>query len=800
MDFIQDLKYAARSFLKAPAFTAVVVLILAIGIGVNTTIFTAVNAVLVRPLPYGNAERLVDIGTDWRNSEPRQVMSWEDLLDVRKLEAFEEVAAWQNQSLNLADGGEEPQRLEGAMISARLFPALGVAPQLGRTFTAEEEQSGGPNAVILSDALWRRRFNADRGIVGRSVTVNGLPHAVVGIMPPRFAFPDGQQAWTPLKPLPYFNRGNHHLRAVGLLRAGVNLPQAQQQLAGLMTRLEREYPESNTNKSASVARFHADERAEIGTSLYAMMGAVAFVLLIACANVANLLLVRGAARQREIAVRTALGAGRWRIVRQLLTESVMLALGGAMLGTVLAAWGVGLIDSVMPADRPWYVQLSFDWRVAAFTALVAVVSGLLFGMAPALQASRRDLTESLKEGGQGAGSSGRRQRLRSTLVVAEIALSVVLVAGAALMVRSFAALRQADPGFNQANMLTANVFLAGPEYEQEARRLAFLENVRGRLEGKPGVASAAALTHLPLGGSMSITAMEAEGRPAQLGEEITVEARAGVGDYLVALGVPLLRGRMISQAEQADTSRHAIVINEAAARALFPGEDALGKRMRPARDSTSPWYEIVGVARDIHAREITREPAPQMWMAFHDWASRSAVIVVRTTGAPGAVVPAVRAAIAAEDATLPVFDVFSMEYVVQRSFWERKLFGQLFGAFGAIALLLAAVGLYSVIAWTVAQRTREIGVRMALGAQLTDVTRMVVGSGLKLTLAGVVLGALLSLMVTGALRSLLYGVQPRDPIVLAGTALLLGLVALIATILPARRAARVDPMVALRND
>ena len=798
---MQDLRYAVRSLLKNPGFTLVVTLILAVGIGINTTIFTAVNAVLVRPLPYQDPAQLFDLGTHWERSDDFAVNSYDDIRDIReKVAAFAAVGAHQNSSYNLSDGDADPERVEGAMISAGLFPLLGVTPRLGRTFTAEEEVAGGPAAALLGDGLWRRRFNADPSIVGRAVTINGEPHTIVGVMPPRFAFPDGQQLWTPLKPLSWFSRGNHHLNAVVRLKPGVTPAQAQLELATLMTELERQFPESNTNKSAVIVPLHSEERGEIGVSLYAMMGAVAFVLLIACANVANLLLVRGASRQREIAVRTALGAGRGRIVRQLLTESLLLALAGAALGTMLAAWGTGLIDAIIPADRPWFIALTFDWRVAAFTAALAMLSGVLFGLAPALMVSRGSLTESLKEGGQGGGTSVRRQRLRSSLVVAEIALSVVLVAGAALMVRSFVALRSADTGFNRSNLLTAAVVTSGPGYDEEARRGVFVEGVLRRLEGAPGVASAGAIVNLPLGGSLSITAVEPEGRPAVLGEEITIEARAGAGDFLTAFGVAMVKGRGFDAAEQADTSRHAVVINETAARVLFPDEEPLGKRFRYARDSTAAWWEVVGVVRDVVTREVTREPAAQMWVTYHDWASRGITFVVRTTGEPQSLVAAVRQAIAAQDGSLPVYNVHTMDYVVERSFWERKLFGQLFGTFGLLALALAAVGLYSVIAWSVAQRTREIGVRMALGARLSDVTGMVVAGGMKLTGIGIAIGAIAALLVTGFLRTMLYGVQPRDPLVLAGTALLLGVVALVATVIPARRAARVDPMIALRND
>ncbi len=801
-DLLLDVRYAFRQIARSPGVSAVIVITLALGIGSVTTMFVSANAVLFRPFPYERPDRIVAVrSTQLAQGWMDGPFSYPDFVDVReRATSFTAMAAHTTRSFNLAVPGQVPERLEGELVTASMFGLLGIRPALGRDFRADDDRPGAERVVLLSDLLWKRRFAADPAIVGQAILLNGLRHEVVGVMPEGFLYPADQQLWVPLSTSPTFQRGNHWLRVLGRLKDGVPAAQAQVELDGLMRALEQQYPESNTGFGANIASLREQEVGDTIPVVWILLGTVGFVLLIACANVANILLTRAAGRQREIAIRTAMGAGRGRIVRQLLTESVILAGLGAGLGLLVALWGNDFIDRTVPADRPFWMQFTFDWRVFAFTAAVAALSGILFGSVPALHASSPDLGESLKEGGQGAGTGRGKHRLRAVLVVTEVALSLVLLVGAGLMIRSFLVLKTADPGLDRRNTLTAQFAMLGPAYDSAWARAAFLDRLQPQLEAIPGVRSAALINLLPLGGGNNITIMLPEGQEFRLGEEPTVSFKVVYGDANRALGIPLRRGRSLTLRDLQDSVR-AVVINETAARRLFAGQDAVGKRVRFGRETDSvPWYEVVGVAADVRDRDPSRPVGNQAYIPYRDWEYRTMSLVLRTDGDPMQVAAAARTAVQTLDPLLPVYDVSSLDQVVQQSWWERRLYGQLFGAFAAIALVLATVGLYAVVAYGVAQRTREIGVRMALGASLRDVLAMVARHGALLTGVGLGVGLVGALALTRVLRGLLFGVSTTDPLVFAGVALVLAGSALAACIVPARRAARVHPVEALRYE
>jgi len=801
-DLFQDLRYALRQIGRSPGISAVIILTLALGIGATTAMFVSANAVLFRPFPYERPDRILAIrSTQLKQGWMDGPFSYPDFEDVRaQARSFSVMAAHTTRTFNLAVPGQEPERLEGELVSASMFGLLGVRPVLGRDFREDDDRPGAAPVVLLSDLIWKHRFAADPSIVGRTILLNGDRFAVIGVMPEGFLYPADQQIWVPLRTSATYQRGNHWVRVLGRLKDGVTVAQAQVELDGLMRAFAQQYPESNTGFGASLASLRVQEVGDSIPVVWILLGAVTFVLLIACANVANLLLTRAAGRQREIAIRTAVGAGRGRIIRQLLTESVILAGIGAVLGLLLAVWGNDFIVHAVPADKPFWMRFTFDWRVFTFVALVAVGSGLLFGIAPALHASSPDLNESLKEGGQGAGTSRGRHRLRGALVVAEVALSLVLLVGAGLMIRSFLTLKNADPGVDRRNTLTAQFSMLGPAYDSVWARSAFLDRLEPQLAAIPGVRTAALINILPLTGSNNITVIEAEGHEYRRGEEPTVSFKVVYGDANRALGIPLRRGRSLTLQDIADSTR-AVVINETAGRRLFPGQDALGRRIRfgSATDSV-PWYDVVGIAADVRDRDPSAAIPNQAYIPYRDWEYRTMSIVLRTEGDPMQVAAAARTAVQTLDPLLPVFNVSSLDQVVRQTWWDRRLYSQLFGGFAVIALLLASVGLYAVIAYGVAQRTREIGVRMALGAGLRDVIAMVAGHGAALTGLGLGIGLVGALALTRVLRGLMFGVSVTDPLVFAGVALVLSVSALAACVIPARRAARVHPVEALRYE
>jgi putative ABC transport system permease protein len=802
--FRQDLRFAVRMLAKNPGLTAVAVLCIALGIGANTSAFSVVNAILLRPFPYADPERIVGFHmTNLRREIDEGSPSYLELLDFREQStSFSQMAAYGDRSL-VVSGTEEPERVLGAMISANLFPLLGEQPMLGRNFREDEDRPGAPAVILLGHDLWMRRFDGDPGIVGRAVMVNSTAHTVVGVMKPRFRFPDDNDAWVPLAPLVHTElRADRGYAVLARLKPGITLEQAEAEVKAIAGRLEKLHPDTNTGWSAMV-RSLRDELADGNVRLVVltMQGAVVFVLLIACANVANLLLARATARQREIAVRVAFGAGRWRIVRQLLTESVLIALLGGVLGIVFGYWGVRWIEASMPAEDgpPYWIRFTIDGPVLLFTLGMAVLTGLLFGLAPALQAARTNLNETLKEGGRGSGGSVRRNRLRSGLVVGEVAMALVLLVGASLFVRSFLKLQNASAGFKTENLLTMRIYLPGDRYEQPEPKTRRVEDVVRRLEALPGIEAVGVSNTIPLGGGGSGGGLMLDGKPFPRGEEPNIFWTGVTPHYFQALDVPVLRGRGFTDREGMERSALALV-NETFAKRFFPNAEVLGRRFRVQEEADMGWITVIGVVRDLRDDDIDDEIMPSAYLPYPYLATRSTGLTIRTAFDPARATAPVRGEIRASDPELPVYEVYTMEQVRQQGFWEYRFFGGMFSVFGAIALFLASIGVYGVLSYSVSQRVREIGVRVALGAQRRHVLRLIIGQGLSLALTGVGFGLLGAFAVTRVISSLLYDVSPTDPVSFGAIALLLTAVAWLASFLPANRALAVDPLEALRNE
>ena len=800
-DLRHDLRYGVRILIKNPGFTLVALLTLALGIGANSAIFSVVNSVLLRPLPYHQPDRLVMV---WHNNtkegKPDDFIAYPSFLDLRaQSQRLEDAAALTPLWRFVLPGSDGHEQVDGHWVSSSFFQVLGVQPLKGRGFTANEDRPGGVPAVIVSYRLWRNHFDGDPNILGRAVPLNNSAAPIVGVMPPGFRFLDDVDLWAPLSQNPFLERGRgvRLLRMVGRLAPGATVAQAQAEMEGIAGRLERAYPDTNTGLGARVIALDDQLVGGIRLALLVLMAGVGCVLLIACVNVASLLVARAAAREKEIALRSALGAGRLRLVRQFLTESVVLALLGGAGGLLCAFWGLRLLRGLSPPGLPRVDEISLDGAVLGFTLLVSLLAGLVFGLLPALQLSRGSLQESLKEGGRTTATGGT-SRIRNVLAVAEMALALALLVAAGLLIRSFARLIHVDPGFRSDHVLTMQLSVPS-SYSQPGQRLALYKEMFARLEALPGVASAGGVTRLPLGAGVTTT-LEIEGRPVSPGEQPEIEFRRASTHYFAAMGIPLRTGRVFTERDTAAAPPVA-VITEGAARRFWPGENPIGRRVRflPG-GSDAPWYTIVGVVGDVKHFGLDAEARPELYMHFDQGPPGGPLLAIRTSGDPTNLAAAARRELRRLEKELVISRVKTMTELVSESVAQRRFHALLLGGFAAVALALAAVGIYGVMAHAVTQRTHEIGVRMAMGAQPGDVFRLVIGQGMLLALLGVGIGLVSALGVTRFLERLLFGVEPMDLLTFGAAALFLSAVAFVACYVPARRATRVDPMAALRYE
>ncbi|MFZ0639952.1 MAG: ABC transporter permease [Candidatus Acidiferrales bacterium] len=807
---LHDLRYAFRMLTKSPGFTIVAVLTLALGIGANTAIFSVVNAVLLRPLPFPQSSQLVSVESfDTINKTPHGSSSYPDFFDLRSQnQVFSHMASFHDSTYTLT-GVDQPAHLSGAIVTSGFFSILKVSPQLGRDFLSAEEKKGN-HAAILSDRLWRAMFHADPAIVGRSISLNNESYTVVGVAPRAFNFPittPPVQIWTTCADDTDMltDRGAELLRVIARLKPGVTIPQAQADIAHIYANLAKQYPDSNFHSAGAFVEPELQHLVgDVEPALFVLFGAVGCVLLIACANVANLLLARSMTRQKEMAIRSALGAGRFRVIRQLLTESILLALFGAALGLLFALWGTSALVRLVPHDVPRMSQIQVDSRVFAFTLIAAVITGILFGLAPALQASKTNLVDSVKENARGLSGALQHSRLRGALVVAEVALALALLMGAGLMIQSFARIENVNPGFNPRNLLTFTFDLPDSRYNTNQQKI-FYRQALDRLNQIPGVASAAAALPLPLSGENMTISFAIEGRPVAKGNEPDEEARIVSPGYFHTMSIPLLEGREFALTDT-PTSLDVVIINQAFAKKYFPNEDPVGKRMKPGfsdsdvPNAPDPVREIVGVVGDVKTRTLSRVDKPEYFLPYQQALLSNLNLVLRTQAAPESVLGAARGAIHSMDSNLPIYNVEAMDQYVGASIAQPRFSTLLLSIFAGLALALTALGLYGVISYSVAQRTHEIGIRMALGAQTGDVLKMVIRQVMLLTVLGWAAGITAGFFLMRFLSSQLYGIRITDPLTLLAVTIVLVGVALLACCIPARRAAHVDPLQALRHE
>ncbi len=805
--FLQDVRYGARMLLNGGSVTVVAIVTLALGIGANTAIFSIVNGILLKPLPFQRPAELVLIGE--RHGERPISVSWMNYADWKTgNRVFSEMGASTGVFLNLVRSGAEPERVNGARVTASYFRTLGVAPLIGRTFTPSEDERGGEPAVVLSEGAWHRLFGGDPAVIGTALTFSGTPYTVVGIMPASFAVQNPPvEAWVSLGRVSDLmgDRGNHPgISVVARLKPGVTIERARADLDAIAAQLAEEYPATNADIGVLIDPLH-DRLVgqDLERALLVLLGSVVFVLLIACANVANLLLSRGAARQREIAVRTALGAGRVRLLRQLLTECVLLAGAGAVAGIALGAWGLRALRASLPDNLARLDAVRFDAQVLAFTGALTLLTGIIFGLAPALQASKPDLIDALKDGGRG-GSAGRAHRARAALVVAQVALSLVLLVGAGLMLRSFAELQASSPGVEPRGVVAAGVTLPGVRYADEAARRLFLQRVLDRLAASAGIDAAGAVTPLPLSGNGWQTSFMVEGYPEpEPGRFPTNDIARITPDYFRTMGVRLLRGRAFTSRDD-ENAPPVVIVDETFASTWFANQDPIGKRIKinaghtPPGMPPPPWATVVGVVNHVKNYGVDAESRVEVYVPFAQSTVQVLTLVAKGQGGAAGIGAAMRQAVREADPSLPVFNIRTMEEYLARTLTSKRLMMIVLALFAGVALTLAAVGLYGVMSYAVTQRTSEIGIRMALGAHPRDVLRLVVGQGMLLTAGGVVLGLAAAYALTRLMTALLFGVSPTDPATFAGVAALLVAVALLASWIPARRASRVDPLIALR--
>lgn len=815
-NLLQDIRYGFRRLLKQPLITLFAIISLGLGIGANTSIFSVVNAVLLQPLPYHDSDRLVLI---WEtnsqqiaaliNVQNRNLVSAGNYVDWTKQSTlFEGMAAVRFLNFNLT-GGDFPERVPGAIVTQSFFPVLGVKPALGRTFLPEDAQADRGRVVVLSNGLWKRRHGADPNVVGQKLNLNNETFSVVGVMPPRFDYPEDTELWVlsrlavPEAPGAananvLTNRTTGYLYALARLKPGVTTQQAQAEMTTIAANLKSQYPDTNATIGARVVSMHEEIVGDIKPALQILLAVVGFVLLIACANIANLLLARGTSLRKEIALRLALGANRLRIIRQLLTESVLLATAGGLLGLLIGYAGIQMLVTLSPADIPRVKEINLDVYVLGWTVLISLITGVISGLAPALQISKPNLSQTLQEGGRGAGSGAARDRVRNAIVVVQVAVTLVLLTGAGLLIKSFINLQRVEPGFNPQNVLTMRLSLPSYKYSGDDSVRNFTTELLQRIKHLPGVHSAGMTTALPLSTAEAASSFTVEGQPPPADGSFPVASYRVVSpEYFQVLSVPLLKGRVFTDQDVREV-QSVIVVNQSMARSVFGNEDAIGKRLFVGGAKNAS--EIIGIVGDVRHSSLDQEPKPEMYVSYLQTPRPVYTLAVRTNLEPTSMAGAVRNEIWAIDKDQPITSVKTMEQMRSESLASLRFNTVALSIFAGIGLVLAAVGIYGVMAYSVGQRTHEIGIRMALGAQPGSVLRMVLGQGMVLVLMGVVIGLAASFALTRIMASLLYGVTPTDPLTFAFIAVALTLVALVANYIPARRSTKVDPLLALREE
>ncbi len=805
------LKYAVRTLIKDPWFTLVAVIALGLGIGVNSTVFTFVNAVLLRGLPFPNADEIVHLNSRNTAEGNSQGVSFPDFTDWRaSARTFASLAAYQQMTMNISDSGHPPERASGVKVSTNAFSIIGERPIQGRDFTDGEDREGAEPVAILGYGIWKTRYGSDPGIIGKSIKINDVATVVIGVMAEGMKFPTNTDVWIPLVPDAQLKRRDGRgLNLFGRLASGITLKQAQTELTGICKNLERQYPDTNKSIDAEIMTFNQRfNGGPIRIVFLALMGAVGFVLLIACANVANLLLSRSARRSREIAVRVALGASRARVIRQLLVESTVLAFLGGGLGWAMSLIGIRLFDiAVQDVGKPYWIKFTMDTTVFAFLVAVCFATGIIFGIVPALQVSKTNLNEILKESGRGNAGGRRARWMASSMVVAELALTIVLLAGAGLMIRSFMKLYSMDIGVDTSRMLTMRLTLPDKKYPTPEKRRLFYEALLPHLAAIPGVA-ASSIASAPPGNGAGTRGVEFEGRPESDPKKVPSVTTFYVSDgYFDTLAVTARQGRLLGQTD-GDAGSESVVVNARFAAQYYPGENVIGKRIRlkaattgPDANKTKPWMTMVGVTPSIRQRNVQDvEPDSVIYMSYRLDPPLGTAILIRGRGEPAALTSAVRNAVQTTDPDQPVFAVRTMEQTLAEQRWPYRVFGTMFTVFAFIALVLSSVGIYAVTAYSVTQRTQEIGVRMALGAQARQVSWLILRQGLLQLLIGLVLGTAGALLAGPVLQALLVQIKPTDPVTLGGIALLFTFVTVLACLIPARRATKLDPLTALRID
>jgi len=814
---LQDLRYGWRMLIRHRAVTAIAVITLALGIGANTAIFSVINAVLLKPLPFASPERLVAIGSTQINDRSRfGPVSFPDFIDFQaRQSSFERMATYHTRGLTLQTAGGTV-RLEGAVITSDLVPVLGINPLLGRAFRPEEDRAGGGRVVLLSHNLWRNRFDADPNIVGKSLPIGGQSFTVAGVMPAGFQFPiqsEPVELWinfaleaeVPADRPQTTQRGNHYLSAVGRLKPDATAERAEAEFVTIAASLEKQYPDDNANISARVRPAMEDLTGGVRDSLLVIFAAVGCVLLIACANVANILLARAMTRRREIALRAALGANRWRVARQMLTGSVLLALVGGAAGVMLASFAMDALIALNPTAIPRIAESGLDGRVLLFTFVTATLTGIVMGLVPALQASKLDLSSVLKDGGRGASGGSLRFSARGALVVAEVAIAVTLLVGAGLLIQSFARLMRVKPGFNPDQLLTLRIGFPDGLYTTPEQIAGFHDRLMTGLQSLPGVSAYSTVAPAPMSGSNFRVGFSVQGRPNPSGRQYPYNTRVTLvgSDYFRTLGIPLRQGRDYT-ARDGLQSTQVVIVNETFAKRHFPGANPIGQRIDPSigvGEGDPPMREIIGIVADSRSRRLSAEPEPEVYLHIPQVpALGSLTLMLRSQSDPMGLAAAARQEITKLDRNLPIYDIKPFAEYVSDSAAQPRFNSVLLGVFAGVALLLTAIGLYGVIAYSITQRTQEIGIRMALGARAVDVLRLIIGQGMALVVIGVALGLAGAFAATRLMKSLLFGVGATDPLTFASIAALITLIALLACYIPARRATKVDPMIALRRE